>query len=348
VLTPILPDAMHKELDLIESLTLDEYQKKTVAEWILQHYADKLSKVQKEQVSMKILKHIERTIIHKIQIDQGDISYVAQACVPGYVNNQFSLSEYKGFLRVSTTLQGWTLQGYFSDVDSQNNVYVLDSNLEVVGSVEYLAPGEQIYATRFVDDICYLVTLKQIDPFFVIDLGDSANPQVLGELKIPGFSTYIHPYDDTHVIGIGRDDQSVKITFFDVTDMAHPIELATYEIENTNEDWSWIQSSALYEHKAFLCDKEKNLLVVPVGDYTKQSAYVFDINSTQEFILKGIIVHEKIQQHNDNDKYEYYTNYGYSIQRTLNIEDVLYTISNTMVKMNDITTLKELNSLLLT
>jgi uncharacterized secreted protein with C-terminal beta-propeller domain len=304
---------------------------------------------QKQAIAKAIVRQTERTIIHRISIADGEIQYGAQGSIPGFVQNQFSLSEYNGYLRVSTTIEGWMVRSYLSSIESQNNVYVLDMDLEIVGSLEDLASGEQIYATRFIGDKCYLVTFKQIDPFFVIDLSEPTNPEVLGELKIPGYSTYLHPYDETHIIGIGRDGEKVKISLFDVSDLENPIELSKYEIENDDEDWYWAQSSALYEHKAFLFDKEKNLLVIPVGDYSKESAYVFDISVEGGIELKGTITHDlevgSEEEYDPWDDYYYMGNYGNSIKRTLFIEDMLYTVSDNMVKMNDLETLEEINSI---
>ena len=347
VLLPVLPESIKSELETIKTLTLEDYQKKTVSEWILQNYAENMGEEQKQRIAKEIVRRTERTIIHRISISDGEITYEAQGNVPGFVNNQFSMSEYDRHLRVSTTTQGWMIRSYLSNVDSQNNVYVLDMDLEIVGSVEDLATGEQIYATRFIGDKCYLVTFKQIDPFFVIDLGDPGNPEVLGELKIPGFSTYLHPYDETHIIGIGRDGGKVKISLFDVSDLSNPVELSKYEVENTENSWGWTQSSALYEHKAFLFDREKNLLVLPIGDYSKQSAYVFDISIENGIELKGTVTHDLEMQSEETDSDDvYYYNYDYenSIKRTLYIDDVLYTISDNMVKMNNLNTLDEINS----
>jgi len=278
ILMPVLPESITSELEVVNTLTLDDHQKQTVTEWILQNYVESMDEKQLAEISRAILRRVERTVIHRIHIHDGDITYEAQGNVPGGVSNQFSLSEHDDYLRISTTMQGWMVRSFVSSIESQNNIYVLDMDLEIVGSLEGLAPGEQIYATRFIGETCYLVTFRQIDPFFVIDLSDPTDPTVLGELKIPGFSTYLHPYDETHIIGIGREDNKVKISLFDVSDMNNPVEIAKYEIENNDEDWRWMQSSALYEHKAFLFDREKNLLVIPVGDYSKQSAYVFDIS----------------------------------------------------------------------
>jgi inhibitor of cysteine peptidase len=236
------------------------------------------------------------------------------------------------------------LSYYIGSMAPQNNVYILDMDLKNVGSLENIAPGESIYATRFVDDICYLVTYRQVDPFFVIDLSNPTNPQISGQLKIPGYSTYLQTYDKTHIIGVGRDDSKVKISLYDVTDMNNPIELKNYSIEN-NEGWA--ESSALYEYKAFLFDKEKNLLLIPAGDYYKQSAYVFDISVENGILLRGIISHgTDVQIEEESGKEMYYTyDYGNSIQRALYIQDTLYTISNNMVKMNSLNDLSEINSI---
>ncbi len=348
---PTLPESIKEEFNLVDTLNLEDYQKKTVTEWILQNYVDSMDENQKQAIAKAIVRQTERTIIHRISIADGEIQYEAQGSIPGFVQNQFSLSEYDGYLRVSTTVEGWMVRSYLSSIESQNNVYVLDMDLEIVGSLEDLASGEQIYATRFIGDKCYLVTFKQIDPFFVIDLSEPTNPEVLGELKIPGYSTYLHPYDETHIIGIGRDDEKVKISLFDVSDLENPIELSKYEIENDDEDWYWAQSSALYEHKAFLFDKEKNLMVIPVGDYSKESAYMFDISVEGGIELKGTITHdlevESEEEYDPWDDYYYMGNYGNSIKRTLYIEDVLYTVSDNMVKMNDLETLEEINSITL-
>ncbi len=348
ILAPVLPNSFKEEIDQAESLSLNDHQKQTVIQWILQHYLDELDETQQYRLSQEVTSRVERTIIHRIAISDGDITYEAQGAVPGSLNNQFSLDEYDGHLRVASTVQGWVVRGFFfSGVEEQTGIYVLDMDLDIIGSISGLAPGERIFASRFIDDKCYLVTYEQVDPFFVIDLDNPANPTVLGELKIPGFSTYLHPYDDAHIIGIGRDENIVKISLFDVTDVTDPIELAKYEITNDDEDWHWMQSSALYEHKAFLFDQEKDLLVIPVGDYSKQSAYVFDITSKDGISLRGTITHD-FDNDEPEDEWYYGGDYGNSIQRTLYIDDVLYTISNNLVKMNDLTDLHEINSVELT
>ena len=342
VLIPVLPDSVKAEIQLVETLSVSEYQKNSVIEWILQNYTNSMDEEEKNRLAIELSKRIQKTTIHRISINDGEIEYEAEGEVPGQINDQFQFSEYDGYLRVSSTIDGWAARSYFSGMNDQNGIYVLDMNLEIVGSVEGLAPGENIYATRFIGDKCYLVTFRQIDPFFVIDLADPEDPTVLGELKIPGYSTYLHPYDETHIIGIGMDSGRVKISLFDVSNMSDPIELAKYEIKD--DDGYWGSSTALYEHKAFLFDKDKNLLVIPAGDYSKESAHVFDI-STEGIEFKGEITHETESEQDYDDYYYWNWNYGDSIKRTLYIEDVLYTISDNMVKMNDLNDLTEINSL---
>jgi uncharacterized secreted protein with C-terminal beta-propeller domain len=341
---PILPESIKSEIEIVKTLSLYDYQKQTVIEWLLQNYTSSMSEEEKNSTAREINRRIENTVIHRISIGDGKIEYAAQGEIPGQVSNQFSLSEYNGYLRISSNLEGNMVSSYFSglQLQPQNNIYVLDMDLKIVGSVEGLAPGERIYATRFIEDKCYLVTFRQVDPFFVIDLSDPTSPKVLGELKIPGYSTYLHPYDDGHIIGIGMDSDKVKISLFDVTDMSNPIELSKYEISN---EYGWGSSSALYEHKAFLFDKEKNLLVVPIWGTTKESAYVFKISIEEGIELRGVISHDSVKEEQQDDYYNY--DYGYSIKRTLFIENVLYTFSDNMVKMNSLDDLCEINSVML-
>jgi inhibitor of cysteine peptidase len=276
----------------------------------------------------------DKTLIYRVRLDEDDIVSEAEGAVPGYVLNQFSMDEYNGYFRIATT--DWTQDG------SSNNLYVLNMNLTIVGELVGLAPTEQIYSARFMGDRCYLVTFRQIDPFFVIDLSTPTAPEVLGYLKIPGFSGYLHPYDEDYVIGIGKQDNNLKLSLFDATNVTAPTEAAPPFI--VSGDWS--HSPVLEDHKAFLFDKSKRLLALPVSInhiefkdheyYTKsywQGAYVFDISLEQGFTFRGGITHQ------NNTSYDYTP----PVQRILYIEDVLYTVSQAKVKMNDIETLQLLN-----
>ncbi|MCJ7732199.1 beta-propeller domain-containing protein, partial [Candidatus Bathyarchaeota archaeon] len=302
------------------------------------------------------------TTITKIGITEGAITFKANGTVPGYVLNQFSMDEYNGYFRVATTDQNWR------SGSSGNNVYVLDEDLNIVGSLEKLAPGEEIYSARFMGQRCYLVTFKKVDPLFAIDLSDPENPTVLGKLKIPGYSDYLHPYDENTLIGIGKETveaaegdfawyQGVKVSLFDVTDVANPRELAKIEIGSRGTD-----SPALYVHHAFLFSRTRNLLVIPIleasidendfsgevpanfyGEYTYQGAYVFSI-SREGIELRGTITH--IDDENmDLLKSGYWFDSEYSVERSLYIEENLYTISQGMIKINNLETLTELTAI---
>jgi len=282
----------------------------------------------------------EKTTVHKISIADGRIEYKCGSEVPGHVLNQFSMDEYQGYLRIATTT------GEVWGGSARNHVYVLDEDLNIVGRLEGIAPGERIYSARFMGSRAYLVTFKKVDPLFVIDLADPTSPRVLGELAIPGYSDYLHPYDETHIIGIGKDTtesewgnfawyQGVKIALFDVSDPENPIEVSKYIVGQRGT-----QSLALQDHKAFLFSRSKNLLVMPIGGCCNQDAYVFHISVDNGIVFKGNI------SHSENDVYSwssYYSNY--SVKRSLYIENVLYTISDRMIKMNDLVDLHVINSI---
>jgi len=300
----------------------------------------------------------EMTLIYRIHIEGNIIEFAASGKVLGYVLNQFSMDEYQGYFRIATTSR--------REATSQNNVYILDMDLSIVGRLEGLAPGEKIYSARFMGDRCYLVTFRKVDPLFVIDLTNPGNPKVLGKLKIPGYSDYLHPYDENYIIGVGKETvaaeqgdfswyQGVKISLFDVSDVENPKEIDKYEIGDRGTD-----SPVLKDHKAFLFDKSKNLLVLPVlvaeingekysngvppnrrGDYVWQGAYVFDISLDEGLVLKGGITH--LDDDADLVKSGYYFSSSYSVKRSLYIDNVLYTISDKKIKMNSLDTLDEIN-----
>ena len=202
------------------------------------------------------------TTICRIHLQANNMTIEAKGKIPGQEHNQYSMDEYGDCFRMQT-------QTYL-DGTTTTNVYVLDMNLTVVGKLENLAPGENFHSARFMGDRCYLVTFQKTDPLFVIDLSNATNPQVLGELNIPGYSDYLHPYDETHLIGVGKNTvasengnfawyQGIKISLFDVTNVTNPIQDATYVIGDRGSD-----SPVLSDPKAFLFDRSRNLLAIPV------------------------------------------------------------------------------------
>ena len=302
--------------------------------------------------------YAEGTSIHRLSIDGREIAYESSGKVNGRVLNQFSMDEHDGYFRIATTT------GYsWEEGRSASHVFVLDESLETVGRLEGLAPGEQIYSARFMGSRCYLVTFKNVDPLFVIDLKNPRSPKVLGELKITGYSNYLHPYDENHIIGIGKEAvesgeeyfawyQGLKISLFDVSDVSNPIEVGKYIIGDRGTD-----STILRDHKALLFDREKGILVIPVllaeideaeypgevpdwayGQYVWQGAYVINVSLEEGLSLQGTVSHCESHEFGE---------YGYHdsdcfVERSLYIGDVLYTVSDAKVKLNDVQDLADI------
>jgi len=308
------------------------------------------------------------TTIYKFSLNAGNASYKAAGKIPGTVLNQFSMDAYNGYLRVATTTGDiWR----FDEGTSKNNVYVLDGNLKITGKIENIAPGEKIYSARFVGNRGYLVTFKKVDPFFVIDLKNPASPKILGALKIPGYSDYLHPVDDNHILGFGKDTaeqkwtdwngqeistayyQGMKMALFDVTDVTHPVEKFKTVIGDRGTE-----SPLLYDHKALLFDKNKGLLAFPVtvaevkgdkasaaeyGEFVFQGAYVYSFSVDKGFTLTGKITHLS-QEDLLKSGYGWYGS-DKNIERVLYIDDTLYTVSKSMIKANNLGTLTETGKL---
>ncbi len=376
-LIPLVDESTAQKIRSILNKNDNIYEKQQEIQEVLASYYNKLGSNEKEdllkdydkralEIRAEFQKNSEKTIIHKISVSNDQIEYKAKGEVSGRTLNQFSMDEYQGNFRIATTT-GDTWSG-----NSLNHVYVLDEGMSIIGKLEDLARTEQIFSVRFIEDRAYLVTFKNIDPLFVIDLSNPENPEVLGELKIPGYSNYLHPYDSTHIIGIGKEAidsggnsnfalyQGVKLALFDVSDVSNPKEISKFNIGDRGTD-----SRALYEHKAFLFNKEKELLVIPIslnevnaadypngipanayGELTFQGAYVLSLNLEDGFELKGKITHltdEELAKFG-KERY-YYPSYGSEITRSLFIDNVLYTISSKYIKANSLDNLQELNKL---
>ncbi len=208
------------------------------------------------------------TAVHQFDVtDPAATTYLASGVVPGHLLNQFSLSEHEGHLRVATTTGGpWRF-----DEDAQSMVTVLarnDATLDVVGQVGDMGRGERIFAVRYVGDVAYVVTFRQTDPFYTVDLSDPTAPVVRGELKITGYSGYLHPIGPDRVLGIGQEATAegrttgTKVTLFDVSDLDAPRDLATWSMKGGNSGVEW-------DHRAFLAWKD--LAVLPFNDWRSEN-----------------------------------------------------------------------------
>ena len=296
--------------------------------------------------------------------EDGSVEYQTKTQVEGTTIDQFSLDEKDDNLRIAL----YTTKG--------SRVVVLDNNLKQLGETAYLAKGEKMYSARFVGDRAYLVTYKNMDPLYSIDLSDPANPKALGALKIPGYSTYLQPYDENHIIGFGFQTEEtvrrnslgrvtstsakvtgMKMALFDVSDISNPKMISEEVIGDSKTN-----STVLENHKALLLDKERNLLAIPIKNYTtdlsitedddissatksytsylKSRTYnkvgyaVYSLDIANGFNLRGIITHDV----NSN-------NYTSDI-RGLYIDDTLYTVSNKEIKANNIDTLAEIKEII--
>ncbi|WNR45457.1 beta-propeller domain-containing protein [Paenibacillus roseipurpureus] len=313
----------------------------------------------------------QETVIYQFGLKDGEAVYKHTGKVPGHLLNQFAMDEHNGYFRLATTTgEVWRTD----EGTSKNHIYILDANLQEKGKIENIAPGERIYSTRFMGDRAYMVTFKNTDPLFVMDLKDPAAPKLLGALKIPGYSNYLHPYDETHIIGFGKDTvevdntgngapnfayyQGMKMALFDVSDVNHPVEQFKELIGDRGTD-----SELLHNHRALLFSKENNLLAFPItvmkldpnqvskdpkmgagayGSFAFQGAYVYHLDLEKGFQLRGGITH--ITPDELKKAGQYYYAGDKQVQRVLYIGDTLYTVSNSMIKANDLSTLQEKNA----
>ncbi len=304
------------------------------------------------------------TEIYKFDIKEN-VEYKAKTKVKGKTINQYSLDEKDNHLRIAL---------YDND---GSRVAIFDEDLKQIGISDNVAKGEKMYSSRFIGDKVYFVTYKTIDPLFVMDLSNETKPKVLGKLKIPGYSTYLHPYDENHIIGIGMETKEIinrnsngkvisttakvvgmKMALFDVSNVNSPVQISSVVIGDSRTT-----SAILTNPKALLFSKEKSLIAIPVNNYSQdfevtssnnyetminnytkyskpynaEGYFVYNINVQDGFKLKGIITHEKT-----NATY-YYSNS--KLLRGLYIDNNLYTVSETMIKVNELDSLKAVGEL---
>ncbi len=274
----LLEPKVFKELDRISSYNISAFSKMYEYRRILDEYLWTLSNDERIRVENEInnrwmkfldknMRKIERTGIVKIDVDNLSIEAVGE--IPGRLLNQFSLDEYRGYLRVATTVGRWD--------KSLNDVYILDKSLNIVGSVKDLGKGERIYAVRFIGDRGYVVTFRETDPFYVIDLSNPTEPKLKGELKLPGYSSYLHRIDEHLILGIGKVGANVKISLFDVSDAEKPKEVDKYILKET---WS----DVLNTHHAFLIDRENEVFFLPCS----KAGYIFSYKNGKIELVKAV------------------------------------------------------------
>jgi len=309
----------------------------------------------------------ETTDLYRFALSEGSASLLSRGTVPGRLLNQFSMDWYEESLRVATTT-GWSSRT--GAPTSANQVCVLDGMMNLVGMIPDIAPGEQIYSSRFLGGRGYLVTYRNTDPLYVLDLAVATKPAILGELKIPGYSNYLHPYDETHLIGFGKDAielesswdpgtkwayyQGLKVALFDVSNVANPKLMHETHIGDRGTD-----SELLNNHRALLFSRTRNLVAFPVRlmETDKSGSSTSDPEASIEYgtmTWQGLMAYrltlekgfEKLADISHLDKGDLWNQDRY-VLRGAYIGNVLYTLSNREVRATDMTSWSVLGSLIL-
>ena len=265
----------------------------------------------------------ERTNLTKFSIDDGRITADCAESVPGYIEDTFAIHENKdGYVYVLTTS--------YTENGNTNQLFVLDEKLKIHGKIAHIADGESVYAARFVDEIGYFVTYRNMDPLFTVDFSDPANPTLIGELEIPGFSDYLQFWDDTHLIGVGEEHKAkdsefigIKVSLYDISDPTNVKESAKIVMKDA------CYAPAQYNYKALLADAGKNViafLTQDKGDNYQISQRIFTL---QDGALKKAAT-DRISV----EDWDYSTD----SYRNLYIGDKLYLVREGLVIVYDMTT----------
>lgn len=269
---------------------------------------------------------VRRTSIRKLSFKDGTLEGVAQTKVDGVLDSSWSIDEYDGYLRLVTTL-------YDSDYNEENAVYVLNGQLEQVGSIEGLAQDERVYSARLMGDIGYFVTFRETDPLFSVDFSDPENPQIIGALKIPGFSEYLHPYGEGLLLGIGRevDEETgvfdgVKLSMFDTSDPADVKEVAKTVIEGC------YYCEVFGDYRAVLIEEPRNLIGFSCYADGGDDYYVYSYEPGVGFI---------------EDMVEDVNGGSWMAARGVRIDNVLYVVKGNAVESYSLDTFKKIDDLLI-
>jgi len=344
------PEEKGEVLKLLDEGSLDKAYER------VNKYLSSLSDDVRQKLLDEVVSEINRepmsdeTTFYVFNVNGLSVSLQGSFTIPGLLLDQFAMEEFGGFFIVATTESIYEVRAYFypalslvlyerggsveysssnvtgtlhigwSVIDTGNNVFVIDlESLNVTGSLRHLAPGERIYSARLIGDVFFLVTFRRVDPLFAIDVSDPGNPVVIGFLKIPGFSEYLHPLSSDRLLGIGVEEGGLKISLFNVTD---PVNMS--EIFKINLPSTW--SLALYDHHAVTIHSGMQLVLIPFTRYDGGGA------------SSGVLV---IKYGSDELRVDAMLPH-YSCVRTIYVGNELYTISPGLVKVFSLETYKEL------
>lgn len=314
--TDLFPQSVIGRMERLKGYDISLQAKMTEFSAIMEEWVNSLSRDEWLRIENELADRMDsyfdehkremvRTGIVKIGLD---MNVEESRSVPGTLLNQFSLDEHDGYLRAAVTV-GDARRG-----SSANDVYVLDQDLNTVGYVLDMGLTERIYSVRFMGDKGYVVTYRQIDPFYVLDLSNPSSPQLKGELKIPGYSSYLHPISDERILGIGKEDSKVKVSLFDVSDPSNPREADKYTLD---EYWTDVMNT----HHAFLLDSKHGVFFMPGG----QGGYIFSYANDDLKLERAVSIT--------------------SAKRAVYIEDCMYIIGDQGMVVLDENTWEEVNDL---
>ena len=283
----LLPNEIFQRIAKIKDYEISDYSKIYEFQIIYQNYLNSLEREESIRIQNEINNRFSeyfklhkrdfvKTKIVKIDLDKFEIQ--AQNDIPGTLLNQFSLSEDRGYLRVATTISGRSpFYFIFTNEEETNDFSILDENLKIVSKIQDFGLGERIYAVRFIGNLGYIVTFKETDPLFILNLSDIKNPKIEGELKVSGYSSYLHMLSDKIILGIGKEENKVKISLFNIESPKEPKEISRYVLD---EYWSEI----LNNHHAFLIDPKNQLFFLPTGN----KGYIFSFKEGKLYLEKVV------------------------------------------------------------
>ncbi len=309
----LLSSYVKEKIAKLQSYDLSSYTKMMELSVVINTWKQSLAKDENLRVETELenrfqnyYKNNKRNLANTgiVKIGINNLSLKASGGVPGNPLNQFSLDEYDGNLRIATTLGGMWDSVFASNSDSANDLYVLSDDLKIVGRLLDMGLTERIYSARFIENKAYIVTFRQTDPFYVIDLSDPKNPTKKGELKIPGYSSYLHPINKDRILGVGEENNKVKISLFDVSNASDPKELYKYSLD---EYYTEVNNN----HKAFTIDEKYKIFFVPGS----KGGYILSYADDKLSLIKAAQMNQ--------------------VKRAIFVNDYFYVIGESQIKVYD-------------
>lgn len=357
-----------KEIEDAPTYLLNIHEKRAKALQMLDRFFNSLSAEQKTEAQTNIVAAQEKksanlaavgdkTLVHKISIDQGVLAYQVSGEVSGRLVNAWSISEYENNLRLATFRHPSRLHLGAAASSAYSNIYVMDKDLKIIGRLENLATAEKIYALRFFSRRAYIATVKPDDPLFIIDLSDKTKPQVLNAVKVPGFGNYLHPADPDgyRLFSLGRAEAgegeasagSLKLSLYNFTNPTQPKEEDSYIIQDGGG-----QSIAFKDHRSFYYSLANKTVSFPAalnpgGSLNFAGTLLFSL-SDQGLSFSNRIDHSAGGHFTQVDFWQGLNYYDNTVRRSWLSNNRFFTFSNKFLKIHNPSDWSEIYSLILT